>query len=701
MAEHLHIDVETRSVADLRKTGVYVYAKHPTTDLWVACYRFDDGPIKVWRPGEPVPADIARHVKRGGVLVAHNAAFERIIWKFILTPRYGWPEPATSQWRCTMVQAYAMALPGALENALPAAGIDFKKDMSGHRLMLQMARPRKTKPERKKLPVMTNANREAEMNEEGWERYSLYSITPIDGTIDVEIQWWNTPEKVERLTAYCKVDVEAECHLFERLRPLKQSELELWWLDQEINDRGVFVDEELCHAAKKVVAETTARLDAEMREATGGEVTRCSNRNQIVKWLRENGVDTSSIAKSDIEDLLAEDPPENVRRVLLLRRESAKASVAKIDALLRGKCPDGRARGLCQFHAASTGRWAGRRFQPQNLKRPEMEEQEAIEQAIEMILSEDVELMEVAFGPPLSVVGDTIRGMIKAPEGRKIIAADYTSIEGVVLAWLAGETWKLDTYREIHRGESAGMYEITAGRILGKAPEDITKLERQNYGKVPELALGYQGGVGAFKKMGVNYGVDLPESQIIEIRDGWRAANPAIKQFWYDLNDAALKAVENPGTTHWVDDKLVFRMAGSFLFLRLPSKRFLAYAYPQIGEKKMPWKDDDGNDVYKTAVSYKGVNSYTRKWERNYLYGGHLAENATQAVARDFMADAMPRLEDAGYEIVLTVHDEVVSEVDKDFGSAEEMVDIMKTLPAWGEGCPIAADGWEGERYRK
>lgn len=672
MADVLHIDFETRSAVDIKKTGAYVYAEDPSTDIWCAAFALDDEPVRVWRPGDPIPADVAVHVLDGGIVAAHNAAFERVIWRHILGPRYGWPEPEIGQWRCTMVMAYALALPGALEDAAPAAGLDHRKDSAGHRLMLQMARPRKLDP----------------------------------------LTWWDQPEKIERLITYCVQDVEVERALMARLRPLKDSELALWHLDQRINDRGVFVDVPLCEAAKKVVAATEDRLDREMAEVTGFAVTACSNRNQLIAWVREQGVETESIAKDALEELLAGDLPGDsprdglraedrswwgpVRTALELRREAAKASVAKIDALLRGMSPDGRARGLLQFHAASTGRWAGRRFQPQNIKRPELED---VDSAIDLLMAGDADLIDMVYGAPLSIVGDALRGMIAAPPGRKIVAADYANIEGRVLAWLAGETWKMDAFRAYDAGTGPDLYKVAYARSYGMKPGEVTKPQRQ-IGKVMELALGYQGGVGAFKTMGVNYGVDLPDAEVEQIRDQWRGAHPAIKQFWWDLEAAAIKAVREPGSTQWVND-IVFRMAGSFLFMRLPSKRFLAYAYPEIRPKEMPWTDDDGRPVVKDSLSYMGVNSYTRKWERGFAYGGLLAENATQAVARDILADAMPRLEAAGYEVILTVHDEIVCEVPEGFGSVDEMVEIMTTLPAWAEGCPVAAEGWEGRRYRK
>lgn len=670
----LHIDFESRSTVELKKTGAYPYAAHETTDLWCACFAFDDGPVEVWRPGDPVPGDIAEHVMLGEPLIAHNAAFERTMWHYILGPRYGWPEPDIAQWSCTMVMCYAMGLPGALEMAAPAAGLDIAKDGAGRRLMLQMAKPRRTK--------------------------------------DGALRWWDEPEKIARLIDYCKTDVEVERALHKRLRPLKQSELALWHLDQRINDRGVLVDQELAVAAKAIVARAEENLDKRISQLTNYEVTACSNRNQIVAWMALHGVKVDSISKDKIEELL-EDPdlPPPVREILDIRREAAKASVAKIDALLRGASPeDGRAKGLLQFNAASTGRWGGRRFQPQNLRRPEEHD---IDTLIEIVATGDYDFVEQFYDEPLSAVADILRGLIVAAPGHRILAADYSNIEGRVLAWLAGEEWKLQAFRDFDAGVGHDLYKITAGSILGKRPEDVTKDERQAYGKVPELALGYQGGVGAFATMGANYGVNLPVWQVEEIRDGWRAAHVRTKAFWYAMENAAIEAVDNPGTWAVVNSKIAFKVTGSFLAMRLPSKRFLFYPYPEIRMIEMPWTDDNGDPVRKRALTYMSELDVskrgkliddprnTTRWARIKTYGGSLAENATQAAARDVLADAMPRLEAAGYPTILTVHDEIVCEAPDGHGSVGEMERTMCDLPEWAAGLPVAAEGFEGSRYRK
>ncbi len=371
-----HCDVETRATVDLRKSGVYVYAEHKDTDVWCMSYRFGNtGPVSRWRMGEPCPADIADHVKNNGIFCCFNAAFERIIWWNILTPRYGWPKPKIEQFRCVMIQAMAMSLPASLENAALALGIQDGKDMQGHRLMMQMCRPRKVLD---------------------------------DGTLI----WWDDAERLEKLYAYCDSDVIAETEVDRRTVPLRESEQKLWYLDQKINDRGVKVDTKLCHQARKIVQDTTDKLDKEMREVTDREVSSLNAVQQLLIWLRAKGIDTDSVDKESVVDMLALDTlPTDVRRAIELRQEGGKSSTAKIEALLNCINKDGRARGLIQFHGANTGRWAGRRFQPHNLTRPEMEHPE---EAVPALMTGDAKLVEMLYDKPLSVVSDCSRSLIVA-----------------------------------------------------------------------------------------------------------------------------------------------------------------------------------------------------------------------------------------------------------------------------------------------
>jgi DNA polymerase bacteriophage-type len=689
-----HIDFETRAAVDLKKTGVYRYAEDPDTDVWCAAYAIGNGEVKLWKRGEPCPPEIVQHIAAGGPWQAHNANFEITIWREILAKRYGWPEPRLEDWSCTMAMAMSMSLPGSLDAAAGALGLDAGKDMHGYAQMLRMAKPRKVLP-------------------------------------DGSITWWDDPERLAQLYAYNIQDVVVERELGRRLLALRPFEQKLWWLDQKVNTRGCYVDERLCHAAKKIVASATERLNAEMTRVTDWAVRGCTNVGELSAFLRKHGIETESLAKDQLDVLLALDLPPAVRRALELRKEAAKASVAKINALLAGMSTDKRSKGMLQYHAASTGRWGGRRFQPQNIKRPKLDDVDA---AIGDVLTGDVRLIDMLYGEPLSVVGDCLRGMIRAAPGNVLYAADYANIEGRVLAWLAGEDWKIRAFREFDAGSGPDLYKVTAAAILGIRPEEVTKDQRQSYGKVPELALGYQGGPGAFQAMARGYGVDIasalgllketaagavakaegawesrgkrsgmPQDAWVAaetIKILWRSRHPQITRFWWDLEEAALGALDSPGTV--VDcGRIRFRTAGSFLFARLPSGRALCYPYPRAVMKQMPWDGDDGQPAMKRALTYKGVDSYTRKWTDCFAYAGLWAENLTQAVARDVLAEAMFRVEDGGYPVILTVHDEIVSEAPKGHGSVEDFCARMAELPAWAEGLPVAVEGWVGDRYRK
>ncbi|MBO4228059.1 DNA polymerase [Bradyrhizobium neotropicale] len=685
----VHLDFETRSACDLKVHGVYVYASHPTTDVHCMAYAFDDEPVQLWRRGEPIPPRLENHIVLGGVITAHNAQFERAIFRHVMAPRYGWPNPDVEQWRCTMIYAYAMALPGALEHMGPALNTGFDKDMAGNRLMLAMSKPRRPK-----------------------------KGEPTDG-----ILWREAPEDLERLYSYCRSDVEAERAGDKRLVRLRPFEQALWHLDQRINDRGVPVDAGLAKRNLAIVDAHTRRLDREMAEVTDFEVSACSNVNQLKTFLKSKGVTlgeklnkatmqfTETLDKESVTRILL-DPNLHpaARRALELRQEGGKASVDKIDALINGMDADGRARGLLQFHAANTGRWGGRRFQPQNILRPD--EDFDVDGAIDVILKNPtaraMDILDACFGTPITCVSYTLRGMVAAPKGKKIVAADYSNVEGVVLAWLANEKPRLQAFREYFAGKGPDLYCVAASGIYGipNISKKTHPTERQ-VGKVAELACGYGGGVGAFQTMAATQGVHVPDDQAEEIKNAWRESNPAIVKFWSDLEDAAIAAINQPGR-QFSAGPITYKVVGSFLWCRLPSGRALAYPYPKVLPVKTPWGQMKDAVTFKTVPNVSNRkkivwedSSNTNKWARISTYGGALCENVTQAVARDLLAEGLVRLEGAGYPIILTVHDEAVSEVDEGFGSASEYEEIMCELPSWASGLPLAASGFEAERYRK
>jgi DNA polymerase bacteriophage-type len=662
---NLHLDFETRSAVDLKKAGVYVYAADETTDAWCAAYSMDDGPIELWTP-DGDSGDVRYALKHADKVTAHNASFERVINQHMMARRYDWPVPRLEQWRCTMTMALAMALPGSLENAAAAVGLPFQKDMDGHNTMMRMAKPRR--PRKGELP---------------------------DG-----VYYFDDDERKQKLYAYCKNDVLVERELEKRLNALRPAEQSLWHLDQVINDRGVFVDTALCDAAVKIVDQAAGWLDDEMRDITKGFVSACSNVGQIGEYLRTYGglPDVDSIAKGEIDELLSRrDLSPTCRRVLELRREAAKASVAKISALLAGKSADGRARGLLQYHAASTGRWAGRRFQPQNLPRGSYKDSDA---AVAAVQTGDAELVTLLYGEPLNVVSSSLRGMIRAAPGSRLLVADFSNIEGRLIAWYGNEEWKLNAFRDYDAGVGPDIYKLTASEIIRTtqdrivAPNDVTDAERQGQGKVPELALGFAGGRGAFLSMASIYGVKYSDDQVEDIKLAWRGKHPGVVSYWYELERGAIEAVKNRGKVVHVG-RIAFRVAGSFCYMRLPSGRAIVYPYPCIKNVRTPWGKD------KPSFSYKGVDPYTRKWTDQYAHGGVLFNNVVQGTARDVEAEAMVRTEAAGYPNVLSVHDEIVAERAIGEGTLSEFQQLMTTLPDWADGLPVTAGAFEAERYRK
>lgn len=656
----LHLDFETRSLVDLPKAGAYKYALDESTEVHCMAYAFNSEDVKLWVRGDKFPSEVIKHITWGLPLAGHNiGGFEILILNHNLSKLYDIPEVKIENCIDTMAMAYAMSLPGSLDGSSSAVGLRHQKDMKGRRVMLQLARPRSIKDDK-----------------------------PI---------WWepeSSPEKYKILYEYCIKDVEVERELHKRLVNLIEKEKKIWHLDWHINNRGVRVDKDSLKTSLKIIEKEKIRLDKIMKEVTGGEVETCSSVTALTNWLAWQGVDVNGVAKADVTNLLGKPLPKRCRQALELRQEASKTSTAKITAMLKGINEDDRLRFLFQYHGASTGRWAGRRVQLHNLPRPSLK-QYRIEEAFEYLsrdssVEEKIEDLHMFFGSPMNVISDLIRGFIIPNEGCDFIGCDFSSIEARVLAWLAGQEDILDVFRSHGK-----IYEHQASLIYKKKISQIKKdsLERQ-IGKVAVLALGYQGGVGAFQSMAKAYGLKIKDSDADNIKHAWRNVNTNIVSYWYDLENAAIKAVESPGQVVSAGHKKVFfKVKGSFLWCLLPSGRMLCYPYPRVEDFMTPWGETKRGLVYKSTV--------LGKWTDTKSYGGKLAENITQAVARDILAESMPRLESRGYNIVLHVHDECLVEVPKDFGSVKEVENIMTELPEWANEMPVEAEGWRGGRYRK
>ncbi|MGD9728205.1 MAG: DNA polymerase [Nitrospiraceae bacterium] len=708
----LSIDFESRSTLDLAKVGVYKYAAHPSTDVWCMAWAFDGEEPGVWIPlpivtrGEQAdlyrsdfgrfPQRVIEHVRAGGEIRAWNANFERIMWREIMVKRYGFPETELEQFVDTAAEAAALALPRALEDAAKVLGLPNEKDMAGRRLMLQMCKPRK--PSRKDTYRDPNP----------CKKHNIASCLGCDIQIPIpRILWWDDGDRRARLYEYCKQDVRVEQAVAKRIKPLLPLEREVYLMDQRMNDRGVYVDLPLVRAAKKLVDEAMRRANGDLDEATGGQATSVTKVADIKRWLKYRGMEIPSLSKDVVRDLLVTDLPDDVKEALTIRSEAGKASTSKLKAFEASTSDDSRARGLLLFHAASTGRWGGKRVQPQNFPRPVLK----AEQFIDRVMAGDYDMIDIEAPVPV-VISSMLRSMIRAAPGNVLRGGDYAQIEARVLAWIAEQDDLVELF-----ATGGKIYETMAAVIYGLAIEDIAKdsPERQ-IGKNAVLGCGFGMGADRFaeqvqEQTGIvldrgkrnDKGELLPGEvdQAQQVIDAYRSTYAKIKQFWKDIEDAAKNAIREPGTVHRVGrgGSIRYTVRGQFLWCALPSGRLLAYAKPSLRQRKVVRKD--GTSFVTTSIAYMGVDQFTRRWQRQYSYGGHLTENVVQAMARDLMAAAMLRAERAGYTPVLTVHDEIVTETPEDFGSLEEFLKIMRTRPKWAAGLPVGADGWEGIRYRK
>lgn len=671
---YLSIDFETRSAVDLKATGVYPYAAHPSTDVICMAWAFDDEEVELWTPSKafvhdgqqgiednPLPERIAEHIENGGEVRGWNAnGFERHIWREVMVKRYAAPAVADEQWQDTMAEARAMSLPGGLDQAAKVTGVMQQKDDKGYRLMLQMSKPRRVDP---------------------------------DGTI----VWWDTPEKLTKLYDYCKQDVRTERAVYKVIRRLSANEREVFLLDQRMNDRGVRFDRQLIDAAQVIVDTGVERTNIVLRQLTNGLVTEVSNARRLTEWLQSQGVDTTGVSKPVVAELLAgEDLADHVREVLEARTDAGRSSVAKLRAMLDAMGSDDRVRGMLQYHVASTGRWGGRLVQPQNFPRGTVK---GVEELIPLVLAHDYDRLAL-IEHPIVIISSMLRAMMTSAPGHEFMVADFASIEAVVVNWLAGQEDVLADFRAYLAGDkSRDPYRKMAVR-MGRAAEPmlVTPIDR-NAGKAAELGCGF--GMGDKKFVSAAwavYQVRVTEQQSKDAVKIYRESHPYVKAFWYETEGAVVNAIEQPGVVQVFGGQKNLKavVSGGYLYLVLPSGRLLAYPAPRIVMAPPPWGGAD-----KPQIEYSAVNGVTHQWIRERTYGGKLVENIVQAVARDLMADAMLRAEERGYTPVLSVHDEVIAEVPSGYGSVKDFEDIIAEVPAWATGCPVKAEGWRGERYKK
>jgi len=665
----LFIDYETRSTVELRRTGVYPYAAHRDTFIWCMAYAYGDGPVQQWIEGDIFPPDVARHITFGGEVWAWNAQFERVMWRDCARRVYGWPELPDAQVFDIAADAAAMALPRKLELCAAVLGLDVRKDTEGAKVMQQLCRPK-----------------------------TMSGDEPV---------WHNDPVKLQRLYLYNRRDIEVERAVFKRTRRLPPHERLVYLLDQTINDRGVYLDRDLAAAVRKGAESEVARQNALLAEATGGALDKTTRLDRLKEWLAaaggltdENGAPLASLDKAALRELLDEGvrhlSPE-VRAALEARREASKSSVAKTGAMFDCVSLDARMRGLLLYHGAHTGRWSGKLVQPQNF--PRALDVERPESYISAVLRGEPQRM--------SVYAALLKPMLTAAPGRELYCADFAGIESRVVGWLADDANLLGQYTS---GKSP--YKETAAFIYGVNASEIVKpSERYQLGKMTVLGCGFGMGAEKFaKQVKEQAGVDLPPHMALRAVSAYREIYAAVPQYWFIVNACAVDAVSHPYEVFTAGSgsaTVRFTARNGFLWIVLPSGRPLAYYEPRVIQRAVPWNKND----LRPAVQYSGYNTYTRQWERLALYGGLITENIVQAVARDLLANAMLRVEDAGYPVVLTVHDEIVSEVpidtlgpvfkNADSGSFEDFLALMHVVPEWADGLPIAAEGWHGPRYKK
>jgi DNA polymerase len=654
----LHRDYETRSRVDLRKVGVHRYAADHSTEVLCVAYAVNDGPVQLWVRGKPIPAEwFEAEANSSWAVAAHNDPFEAAIEQYLLHPRMNWPLVPLERHRCTMAMCLALGLPAKLGAAADALELENRKDAAGERLMHQTSKPRK----------------------------------PRKGENPASTYWFEDQERRDRLGCYCKQDVEVERELYDRLPLLSAAEQALSLLSNQINARGFHVDRRFAEAARRIAQAAGPEIDAELAELTAGSVTGINQVARLVKWLRDQNCTVSKLDRKTIEKLLEQtDLPPAVQRVFELRLGGAQSAVKKIDALLARAGDDDRVRGAFRFHGAATGRWAGEGFQPQNLKRPVIDDLAA---AVDAVATGNYEHVKKRYPRPLAVVGDCSRSMIDAAPGHVLIGADFSSIESRVLAWVAGEAWKLDAYRRFDatRDPRDEPYCETACKIFGVPSGSYTKdSPERSIGKVCDLAFGYQGGRNAWRKFEPD---KFSDAEVETFKTEWRAAHPAIVEFWYSIDRAASLALRERGQVVRCG-RIDLRSSGAFLQLKLPSGRKISYPQPRL-------VTESGNNRRRVVFADNAAGRFADCRNGQGAYAGTWTENIVSGIARDLLAAAMLRVEAAGYNLTLHVHDELVCEVPIGFGSAQEFVRLMTRKPAWAEGLPVAASAWTGPRYCK
>lgn len=659
---YIVIDFETRSAADLKKVGAWVYAEHPTTEPICLGYNIDGGGAKLWLPSEQFPDDLRAAIQRpDNYIVAHNCQFEKAIWYRLMIPQFNWPDIRGMKWIDTMAVCARKVIPLRLEHAGRILNLDIQKDKEGAQALSRVHSPNKKTSEFNRDQVL-----------------------------------------LDRVYSYCKTDVDTEDRLLKRVGTLSKTEQVVWEFDQLINERGIRLDLPFVRQAQKVIDGALIPLAAEFSDLTGGLTA--SQRDKVLAWLHTQGTHLPNMQKDVVEGYLSQDEddiPETALRALKMRQKLTSASIKKLDAMRRCVGADGRARGLLQYHAAGPGRWGGRILQPQNFPRGTVDLGKdedgktvtSVDSLVPAIMSGDHEIVQAVAGCAVDGVSSSLRHALIAAPGHVFCAGDFSTIEARFVLAIAGQHDKLELM-----ASGADIYCAMATQIYGF---DVNKkdhpVERQ-IGKNSVLGLGFQMGAPKFKlqtkkQTGIVLELEFSKEVVATYREEFA---PRVPKVWYGLEEAACKTVwdRRPHEAFGI----LYALEDAWLVARLPSGRKLYYFNPKPVKRPMPWDDTD----IRPGWTYQATKS--GQWKTIDAYGGLLTENVVQASARDLMVDRMVALEmEIGYPTVLTVHDEVVSEVPEFMADPKLMQQVMEDTPLWAKslGIPVAAECWAGERYRK
>lgn len=726
------IDFETRSAANLKKVGTWRYSVDPSTDILCMAFRlpyWEPGRTGLWHPAFPAlgieepddfsdMAELVEWIRADGLVEAHNVFFEYCIWHNILVPRFGWPVVALESWRCSAAKAASYALPRGMEDAANALHLTMRKSVAkteteGVRVFKQIHIVRKVAKPRKARKAELKAWAEA-------------GVTPP------AVLYHESRELFESLWAYCRQDVLAEEAISEALEDLNEHETELFLLDLAINIRGFQLDQEAVDVALRHLAQESALLNKELCKVTNGYVDKASQRENMKLWFASEGLDLYDTKGETLDALLSLKSNVSLskaaKRALELMRALGRSSTAKYLAMANWLDPDdGRVRGGLLYHGAGTGRWSGKGVQPHNFPKlsPKPVDQKDPDPNDISVLWEALKTKARAYivkrwKGVMEALSAALRGAIVAPPGKVLYVTDFAGIEARVLLWCAGDEAGLQLFRD-----HADIYCDMAASIYNRPVNKHDHPKERGIGKIAILGLGYQMGASKFVDTCEKGGVSIPEDvyceecgygskehrkqnhpfifadgededtmTAVKVVDAYRTKYWRVKQMWEDQEASAIAAVESRSPVQCGPVRWIYQ--APFLFCELPSGRRLAYMEPRVKLARMPWGKD------KAQLSYMGVHPKTKQWVRQTVYGGLLTENIVQAISRDLMADGMLRAEATGvYQIVLSVHDELIAEANEGAGSVREFEQLMSALPDWAGGCPVEAEGWMGKRYRK